>query len=151
MRKLKLYLDGCCLNRPFDDITQDKLRFECEAVLAILKSCEEGIWDVVRSDVLDDEIERTTDLVKKLKLIMMCSSTSVRLTLDNEMVKRARELQATADLNSYDALHLACAEQSEADILLTTDKEFLDKAKGSDARVRVANPAIWLMEEMFSD
>jgi len=35
-------MDCCCFNRPFDDLSHDKVRFECEAVLAILKSCESG-------------------------------------------------------------------------------------------------------------
>ena len=31
-----VYLDVCCLNRPFDDQTQDRIRLESEAVLLIL-------------------------------------------------------------------------------------------------------------------
>ena len=32
----KIYFDTCCLNRPFDDQTQTRIRLEAEAVLAIL-------------------------------------------------------------------------------------------------------------------
>jgi hypothetical protein len=35
--KLRIYLDVCCLNRPFDNQVQDRVRLEAEAVLAILK------------------------------------------------------------------------------------------------------------------
>jgi hypothetical protein len=31
-----IYLDVCCLNRPFDDQTQERIRLEAEAVLHIL-------------------------------------------------------------------------------------------------------------------
>ncbi len=36
----KIYLDVCCLNRPFDDWTQERIRFEGEAILSIM----ERIW-----------------------------------------------------------------------------------------------------------
>jgi hypothetical protein len=32
-RLLRIYLDACCLNRPFDDQTQERIRLESEAVL----------------------------------------------------------------------------------------------------------------------
>ncbi len=33
---MKIYLDNCCYNRPFDDQTQDRIHIESEAVLVIL-------------------------------------------------------------------------------------------------------------------
>ena len=65
MSKIRIYLDSCCFNRPFDDLSQDKVCFECDAVLAILKHCENGIWDIFSSDTLDDEIDRNTNLVNE--------------------------------------------------------------------------------------
>ena len=29
---LKIYLDNCCYNRPFDDLTQEKISLESKAV-----------------------------------------------------------------------------------------------------------------------
>ncbi len=57
----KIYLDTCCLNRPFDDQTQERVRLEAEAVLAILSRIEKGEWNWIGSDVLADEIEQTPD------------------------------------------------------------------------------------------
>ena len=47
-----------------------------------------------------------------------------------------------------DALHIACAESSGTDILLTTDDRMLRRAKRfhSQLRVRVENPYTWLEE-----
>jgi hypothetical protein len=36
-----LYLDMCCLNRPFDDQSIDRNRLESEAVLAILRRVDQ--------------------------------------------------------------------------------------------------------------
>ncbi len=51
----KIYLDTCCLNRPFDDQTQERICLESEAVLAILSRIEKGEWEWIGSDVLVDE------------------------------------------------------------------------------------------------
>ena len=77
MKKLKIYLDSCCFNRPFDDISDDKIRLECEAVLTIIDKCENEIWDIVESDILDDEFERMKDLIKKQKVLELYSSSSM--------------------------------------------------------------------------
>jgi hypothetical protein len=41
---LRIYVDVCCLNRPFDNQTQDRIRLEAEAVILILKRFEVGEW-----------------------------------------------------------------------------------------------------------
>jgi hypothetical protein len=60
----KIYLDTCCLNRLFDDQTQERIRLESEAVLAILSQIEKGEWDWIGSEALIDEIEQTPDTQK---------------------------------------------------------------------------------------
>ena len=32
---MKIYLDNCCFNRPFDDQTQERIHLESEAILMI--------------------------------------------------------------------------------------------------------------------
>jgi len=44
MPSMKVYLDVSCLNRPFDDQTQARIRLESEAVTIILDECEHGEW-----------------------------------------------------------------------------------------------------------
>jgi len=41
---VRIYLDVCCLNRPFDDQTQDRIHLESEAVILILKRVRSGNW-----------------------------------------------------------------------------------------------------------
>ena len=65
MRKILIYMDNCCFNRPFDDPSSDSVRLEGEAVLMIIDRCERNIWNCCSSDVLYDEIDRMDDLVKK--------------------------------------------------------------------------------------
>lgn len=54
---LQIYLDVCCLNRPFDDQRQDRVRLESEAILLILAHCEAGGWQCFLTT--DDRVIRT--------------------------------------------------------------------------------------------
>lgn len=51
---------------------------------------------------------------------------------------------------ALDALHLACAEAGNAEVLLTTDDQMVSKARQHRdvLRVRVENPILWLTEVM---
>jgi len=109
------------------------------------------MWDIFRSDVLDDEIDRITDFVKKQKVWMLYSSATIYVPLTDEIAYRAKSIQQAANIKSFDALHLASAEYGNASVLLTTDKRFINRAAGINTSVRVANPVIWLMEVMYND
>ena len=150
MEKQKIYLDNCCFNRPFDDLTDDKARLECEAVLTIIDRCESGLWDVFSGDVLDDEIDRMANAVKKQKVLKLYSSASVNIEITDDIISRAKEFQS-GNIRPFDALHLASAEYAGADILLTTDKKFVNRALQSNAKVKVKNPVVWLTEVLLDE
>ena len=57
---MKVYFDVCCLCRPFDDQTSNRIRMETEAVIAILKRCMID-WDLVGSEVIEYEIRGIAD------------------------------------------------------------------------------------------
>ena len=151
MQKFKLYLDSCCFNRPFDDLSQEKIRFEREAILFIISNCEAGKCDIFQSDVLDNEIDRIVNPFKKQKVLNLYSSASLYIELNDAIISRAKEVQAAFNIKSFDALHLAGAEYGGADILLTTDKEFINKAQRPGIKIRVVNPVTWLTEVLFND
>jgi hypothetical protein len=54
-----VYLDVCCLKRPFDDATQDRVRREAEAVAGALDAAARGRIRLVRSPAYDVENERS--------------------------------------------------------------------------------------------
>jgi hypothetical protein len=45
-----LYLDSCCFNRPFDDLSQISVRLESEAVEWILEESRTSRFTIVTSD-----------------------------------------------------------------------------------------------------
>jgi hypothetical protein len=46
---MKLYLDVSCLNRPFDDQRQPRVRTESEAVLLILARIDQGAFNWIHN------------------------------------------------------------------------------------------------------
>jgi hypothetical protein len=64
---MKIYLDNCCLNRPFDDQSNLRVRLEAEAVKAILLLCEQGQWQLVSSRIAAFEIANTPDEGRRKK------------------------------------------------------------------------------------
>ncbi len=69
------------------------------------------------------------------------------VVLEHPRVDRAQQLEALG-FHTFDALHLACAENSSVDVFLTTDDRLLRHAARHTAElhVRVANPLSWLTE-----
>ena len=59
---MNIYLDVSCLNRPFDDQAQARIRREAEAITIILEQCELGDWQHVSSEMASIEIDAMPDL-----------------------------------------------------------------------------------------
>lgn len=145
----KIYLDTCCLNRPFDDQTQERVRLEAEAVLAILSRIEKGDWNWIGSEVLMDEIEQTPDTQKLSRAKLLSGFIEENVEIGDKEARRAKDLQKEG-FQLFDALHIACAESAKADVFLSTDDRLLKLAKRMSKRlkIRVVNPLVWV-EEMI--
>jgi predicted nucleic acid-binding protein len=96
---MKVYLDNCCFNRPFDDQSNIMNRMEADAKLFIQEQIKNGSIDLVWSSV--NEFENN----------------------DNPSFEKRERI----GLRSKDALHVACAIYVKADFFITTDKKILNK------------------------
>ena len=52
---MRIYLDNCCFNRPFDDQGQAKVKLEAEAKMTIQSRVLNGELELAWSSVLDVE------------------------------------------------------------------------------------------------
>lgn len=144
---MKLYLDVCCLNRPFDDQSQTRVRLEAEAVLSVLEMAEAGRAEVLGSDIIDDEISQNPDAERREKVGLLLRAAGSCVVLTPTIENRAKELERW-NIPPLDALHLASAENAQADFFLTTDDNLLRRAgrHQSDLEVKIENPAQWLIQ-----
>ena len=151
MKNYKIYLDVCCLNRPFDNQTQDRVFLESEAILSILSRCEkETSWTLMTSDVIDYELSRLTDISKFEKISNLCSIKNERIVSSTKTKTSARKYQEYG-VKLLDSYHLALCETHSVDILLTTDDAFIRAATKMQLNTKVLNPVIWLMEVMNNE
>jgi predicted nucleic acid-binding protein len=143
---MKVYLDVCCWNRPFDDQSQNRVRLEAEAVLGILEMVQTHGLEVVGSDIIDDELSQMPHAERREKVELLLALALSRVTLTQAIARRATELQ-NWNFTPLDALHLASAESVSVDFFLTTDDDLIRKAKRASLKVKVENPAKWLIQE----
>ncbi len=144
---LRIYLDTCCLSRFFDDQTQTRVYQETEVIRRIVSQIDSGHWHLISSDVLVDEVEQNTDLDQRLQIKDLITDAHQTVSVEASEIARGKQLE-TLGFKELDALHLACAESSSADIFLTTDGRLLRGAKRYNVqlRVRVENPYTWFQE-----
>ena len=142
-----IYMDVCCLNRPFDDQTQDRIYLESVAVLSILERCSAGQWQILGSEAIDSEISFTVDIERKRKVTALTALSLNKVMVDDKIKLRAHEILEIG-FQPFDALHLACAEIGQADVFLTTDDKLLSRAIKNQGKIEVIveNPVSWLME-----
>lgn len=142
---ITIYFDVCCLNRPFDDQTQDRIHLEAEAVLLILKHIELREWTWVSSEVVNFEIQQTPNPERSNQVQLLTRHASHVIELHETITQRAESLRQLG-FKTYDALHLACAESAKASVFLTTDDNLLKQGKKeqSQLHVPVENPLDWL-------
>ncbi|MBK8395514.1 MAG: hypothetical protein IPL26_09755 [Leptospiraceae bacterium] len=67
MKTLNIYIDACCINRPFDDQRDGRVRLESESFLILLEEIEKGKLNWLGSVILDFEIEQNPDKIKQKK------------------------------------------------------------------------------------
>ena len=132
----KIYLDTCCLNRPFDDQTQARIRRETEAVQAILARFFTSDWQWITSTVLVNEISKTPDATLRDDMETLLSLVHQNVSVGAPEKTRCAQLKSLG-FKWLDALHIACAESGGTDILLTTDNRMLRRAKHFHSQLRV--------------
>ena len=142
---VKVYLDVCCLCRPFDDQKVNRIHLEAEAIKEVLVRCTQN-WTLVTSHAVSFEISRITDRTRMKKAQKLTDLAKEHVSITKAVSRRYHEF-VEFGIDSADALHIACAESAGA-VLLTTDDEIIKiiKRHGNQITIEVKNPVEWLME-----
>ena len=136
---LRVYLDNCCYNRPYDDQSQIRISLEAQAEIFIQDAIKTGRLELAASHVLlyensknphEDRRQAIYEFVKQNTGIFVDSD---RL---NETATIAREIISTG-IKDVDAAHIACAIQADCDYFLTTDNRVL---KYCGEKIKIINP-----------
>ncbi|MFA4859256.1 hypothetical protein [Methanoregula sp.] len=142
---MKIYMDVCCLCRPFDDQTSGRIRLEVTAVQEIIRRCAMQEFSMVTSEVIDEELSKIPNIRKRLRVGKILSVAEESILIDERIISRMHGL-ITLGGDAMDSLHIACAERAGA-VLLTTDDGLITFFKSNrDIQVHIENPVIWLKE-----
>lgn len=143
---MKIYLDNCCYNRPFDDRSNIKNYLEREAVLLVMQMAFDGNYQITGSEVLEKEMSLISNIEKRRNVeALYYSLIGESIKMDDAIASRAKEIMQHSSIKAFDSLHLASAE-ANADILLTTDIKFMKAATRLETKVKVMNPISFVLE-----
>jgi predicted nucleic acid-binding protein len=143
---MRIYFDVSCLNRPFDDQRQARIRLESEAITLLFDEIDAGRWEQVSSRMAEIEARAISDETRRRRVLALLPEA--RMELERRTFDRARELIGLR-LRAADAVHTAAAEHLGADVLLTCDDQLLrvGQRMADQLGVRIANPIDWLKEQ----
>ena len=126
---MKIYLDCCCLQRPFDDKSQPRIAVEAEAILVVFALCESDHLNLISSDALLLEINQIPDQVRKEDALEILNLAKKTVELTSEIEILAREF-GTYGIKTLDALHICHLHLFQKSIIFGhAMHKFLKKAK----------------------
>lgn len=140
---MKVYLDNCCFNRPFDDQKQLRIRLETQAKLAIQEMIKNDKLQLAWSFMMDYENSRNTNNLRQFE-INKWANLAIEYNIGDENVRSMAKDFQNIGIKKKDSLHLACAVDSKCEYLITTDDGILKK---SDLvkQVKIINPVDFII------
>ena len=144
---MKIYLDNCCFNRPFDDQSQIRIMLETEAKLRIQEEIRAGRFSLVWSYMLDYENSKNPYGDRKLRI----KGWKKYALTDIQESDKVMEIADSLNLKGFkklDSLHIACAVISKCDYLLSTDDKILNLSKILE-EIKLTDP-IGFIKEVLS-
>jgi len=143
MGKVKVYLDNCCYNRPYDDQAQLRIELETKAKLHVQQQIAENEISLVSSVIIEYENNDNPYELRKHVINDFLQHASDYVDKSDDVVAIANEI-CNKGIKTKDASHLACAIYAECDYFLTTDDKLL---KFRDDRIQTINPVDFIMLE----
>jgi len=136
---LKIYIDNCCYNRPFDNQKNLVIQEETQAKMFIQSLVRYRALELVYSlisikEITDSPFEENSRAIlefieKYAKCYVGKNSIETAIPLTEEIMQTGIKIK--------DASHTACAIIANCDYLITTDKRLL---KYEDRRIEIINP-----------
>jgi hypothetical protein len=141
---MRLYLDNCCFNRPFDDKEQLTVEMEAAAKLHIQDEIRDGTHDLIWSYMNEYE-NNDNPYEDKREAIKVWEKIAKQVCVPNDAIlARGKELQKIT-IKPKDSLHLSCAIESGCEYFITTDVPLLKK-RSLFSELKIINPIDFVRE-----
>ena len=126
---MRVYLDNCVMNRPFDDQSHIRIRLEAEAKLYIQARIKEGSVELAWSYILDIENDQNPFEDKKNAIAEWKKFAIVDVDETTALLERANVFTSFG-IKAKDALHVSAAIEGKTDVFITTDDRLVKKLLG---------------------
>ena len=142
---MRVYLDNCCFNRPYDDQSQLRISIETQAKLYIQREITEGKLELVTSYVLLAENSANTVEQKKQNIKKFIDENThifISTSNKNAIEDKAKKIMEQG-IKFLDACHVASAIYADCDYFISTDKRLL---KYHTDEIVLINPTGFVLE-----
>ncbi|KXB09035.1 hypothetical protein AKJ60_01145 [candidate division MSBL1 archaeon SCGC-AAA385M11] len=143
---MRIYLDNCCFNRPFDDQTQLTINLETRAILAIQEKIIAGEYHLIWSYMLSFENAQNPRSLPRREIAKWRIYAKEPIIQESPSLLREARRLMEGGVELKDAIHVASAIIGESAYFITTDKKLLNKLS-VQSKIKSANP-IKFVEEM---
>ena len=145
MEKIKVYLDNCAYNRPFDDQRQIRIFLEAQAKLYIQRLIISKDLYLVYSymSVYENSENPNPEHRKSILSFFHNAIEFIDINKANIIEERAERIKK-CNIKANDAIHLACAIEGKCAFFVTTDNGILKKYREPD--IRVCSPIDFILE-----
>ena len=140
---MKIYLDNCCYNRPYDDQTYLNVSLETQAKLQVQEEIRTGKHELVWSSIEDYENAQNPFEIRK-EAISQWRALAVKIQMADTQVVQNAKIIMQKGIKNKDALHIASAIASNCDVFITVDKKLLKTAVNG---IKILSPIDFLNYE----
>ena len=141
MKKLKIYLDNCCFNRPYDDQNQLRIELETKAKLFLQKLIADKKVEFVISYILDLENSDNPFVIRRTAIEDFFKYAASDMEESDEIITIANSIKKSG-LKTKDSLHIACAIIAQCDYFISADDRLL---KYKNDKIRIINPIDFIL------
>jgi len=143
-KSMRIYLDNCCFNRPFDDQSSLTIRLETEAKLAIQEKIRSGVFALGWSYLLDYENSANPFMERRIEIQAWKGLADSFVAETPEILADMNALIGIG-LKPLDSLHIACAISLQCRYFITVDKGILKKSAGIQ-RLNILSPIDFIIQ-----
>lgn len=140
---MKVYLDTCCLCRPYDDLSNSKNKIEADSILHILDWIDLGKLDWIKSEFLEFEIAHIRSASKREKIQKFLEYNEFEFVFFNDLILNGAKELSQLGFHRADSIHVMSALEGNADVFLSTDDGLIKKGQknGTVLKLKFFNPS----------
>lgn len=142
---MRVYLDVCCYNRPYDDQSQLRVAMETQSKLHIQGLIKEGKLELVGSYIVDYEVSQNPYEMRKQAIVQFVQNnmTAYVGAERDEVVRPIADNIMKTGVKEKDAYHLAAAIYAGCEYFISTDIRLL---KYETDRIKLVTPIEFVTE-----